>query len=80
MAPADFPLSNYGTNERQIIIAAKSGTANAPSGLTPDLHIAILDTANDKVLAVANETSDQPIQNGNPITFPAWSIRGRQPL
>lgn len=79
MAPADIVLGNFGTNERQLTIAAKTGTATTNSPATPDLAVALVDSTNGVVLAVADETSDQQITAGNPINFPQWNIRGRQP-
>ena len=80
MAPTDFTLGNFGTNERQITVAAKAGTASGTSPVTPDLVIALLDTGTTRVLAVADEQSNQPITTGNPINFPVWNVRGRQPV
>jgi hypothetical protein len=80
MNPADFVLGPFGTNERKIDVATKNATATTSSTATPDLHIALLDGNTNRVLVVADETSDQAITSGNPITFPAWEIRGRQPV
>ena len=79
MVPADIALGNFGTNERQLTIAAKTGTASSNSPSTPDLAVALVDSTNSLVLAVADETSDQQITAGNPINFSVWYIRGRQP-
>jgi hypothetical protein len=80
MGPADMVTGPFGTNERKIDVAAKTGTASSSSPVTPDLHIALVDTAGSRILAVADETSDQPVTNGNPINFPSWEIRARQPV
>jgi hypothetical protein len=80
MTGGDFTLQNFGTNERELEVATKTATATAASPATPDLHIVLLDTAGQRVLAVCDETSDQAIASGNPITFPQWSLRGRQPV
>lgn len=80
MAGGDFTLQTFGTDEREIEVAAKSGTAKADSPLTPDLHVALMDGVNSRVLVVANETSDQPVSIGNPVDFPAWIVRGKQPV
>lgn len=80
MVAADFTLGALGTYERQITVAAKSVNATVDSPATPDLHVAILDTAGSRVLAVANESSDQSVKAGNPVDFPAWTIRARQPV
>lgn len=80
MTAADLIINNYGTTERKIDVAAKQGTASAASPVSSDLHIALLDTVGQRVMAVADETSDQPVTSGNPVAFPAWELRGRQPV
>ena len=75
----DYSLANFGTYGRQLDVAEKSGSASA-SATSPDLHVAIVDVTNTKVLAVTDETSDQDITNGNPITVPTWSIKMAQPV
>ncbi|QXP88551.1 hypothetical protein [Methylococcus capsulatus] len=44
-----------------------------------DLHIALLDETNGKVLVVTDEISDQVIQTGNVITVPTWAFGLNQP-
>ena len=78
MAGGDLSLANFGTYGRQLDVAEKSGSASA-SATSPDLHVAIVDVTNTKVLAVTDETSDQDITNGNPITVPAFAIKIGQP-
>ena len=79
MVPGDFTLRAYQTDEREIEVATKSTTADvgAPS---PDLHVALLNSSQSEVLTVANETSNQPISQGNEVVFPAWIIRAKQPV
>ena len=79
MTGVDFTLQAQGTYGRQIVVAAKSGTASASSGATPDLHIALVDSTTSTVYAVTDELSDQPITSGNPITVPTWNINANQP-
>lgn len=79
MAVGDFTLGDQGVYGRQIAVASKSTTASRTSALTPDLHIALLDTVNSRVLAVTNEQSDQPITISNPLNIPAWNINCNQP-
>ena len=77
MVNGDFTLSNSGSN-RVLTTAAKSGTASASSGATPNLHVGFTDgTAN--VIWVTDETSDQVITAGNPINFPAATLTMNQP-
>ena len=78
MVAGDFTLSAYGTG-RKLTVAEKSGVASGNA--TPvDLHIAIVDVTNSKVLAVTDETSDQNITSGNPLTVPTFDIVVNQPI
>jgi len=74
----DYVLGNSGTYDRKLTVSGQTGTAsgNAPS---PDLHVAIVDTTNSDVLAVTDETTDQVITSGNPITIPTFDIIITQP-
>ncbi|MGI9571293.1 MAG: hypothetical protein ACR2PH_16500, partial [Desulfobulbia bacterium] len=56
-----------GTNAKRLTFAGKSGVATSDSS-TENLHIAIV--TGSVVLVVTNETSNQSITNGNPVTFP----------
>lgn len=80
MVPADMALGARGTLDRQITVAAKTGTATAASPPAPDLHLALVDSTGGRVLAVGNETSDQQIVNGNPIQTPQWFVIASQPV
>lgn len=80
LAGGDFTLGNQGTNGREQVVAAKSGTASAGSGGTPDLHIAIVDTVGSVVLAVTDETSDRVILTSDPINVPTFSLLMNQPV
>lgn len=73
---ADVVLSSSGSN-RVATTAAKSATASANSGATPNLHIAFHDGTN--VIWVTDETSDQQIYSGNPVSFPALTYTANQP-
>lgn len=78
MASADFTLSGADNAPRVLTTAAKSGTASASSGATPDLHIAFTDNVS-KVLWVTDETSDQVVTSGNTVNFPALTYTSGQP-
>lgn len=80
MTGTDFTLQNQGVNGREQAVGAKTGTASAGSGATPDLHVAIVDTVNSIVLVVTDETSDREVLNGDPINFPAFKIQNNQPV
>lgn len=72
----DFTGPSASGNNRTMDFNGKSGSATANSTLA-DLHIAIV--SGTEVLAVTNETSKQSITNGNPITFPLFSMDVNQP-
>lgn len=72
LVTGDFALSGADGAARVLTatLTGKSG-GNALQGLadgTP-MHIAFVDTVASKVLYVVEESSDQPITNGNPIQF-----------
>lgn len=79
MTSADFTLSGAAGAARALTAAAKSSTASANSGATPDLHIAFTDNSS-KVLWVTDETSDQVITSGNTINFPSLTYTSNQPV
>lgn len=76
---SDYTLSGADNADRVLTTAVKSGTASAPSGATPDLHFAFVDTVNSKVLWVTDETSDQVVTSGNTVNFPALTYTAKQP-
>jgi hypothetical protein len=78
MAGDDFTLSGADGAARVLTTAAKSGTATAGSGATPDLHIAFTDNA-ARVLWVTDETSDQVVTSGNTVNFPSLTYTSSQP-
>lgn len=81
LAAGDLTLGNQGTNGRQVTVAAKNiAAASAGSGASPDLHIAILNETASKVMVVTDESSDQVITAGNPISVSAWAIKANQPV
>ena len=79
MVGGDFTIATSGTYDRKLTVAEKTGTASS-SAASPDLHIAIVDVTNTKVLAVTDETSDQNITSGNPLTVPTFDIVVNQPI
>lgn len=78
VASADFTLSGADNAPRILTVAAKSGTASANSGATPNLHIAFTDNVG-KVLWVTSETSDQVVTSGNTVNFPSITYTSNQP-
>jgi hypothetical protein len=78
LVAGDFTLGNQGTG-RKLTVAEKSGTASG-SASSPDLHVAIVDAATSKVLAVTDDTGDADITIGDPKTLPTFDIRMNQPV
>jgi len=76
----DLALGNQGTLGRQVQIAAKSGTASGSSQAADDLHFAVLDDTESKVLAATDETTDQVITAGNQVHVPAHAYKYSQPV
>lgn len=72
----DFTGSQANGNNQELIFDGKSGTATSNSSVK-NLHLAI--TSGSVVLAVTNETTNQDITNGNPITFPSFTMTAQQP-
>lgn len=79
MAPADFTLASSGLDRTLTPASGKSDAAANASGGGANMHIAYLDTLTSKVLLVTEETSDQAITAGNPVTFPGPVYTARQP-
>ena len=79
LADTDLALGNQGTLGRQVQVAAKSGTASGSSSGGDNLHIAIVDETESKVLAATDETSDQVITSGNTVNVPAFALKMNQP-
>lgn len=73
LVTGDFTLSNGAASARTITAAINGKAAgNALLGTvngTDNMRIAFVDTANSKVLWVVEETTDQSITLGNPVTF-----------
>lgn len=78
MTGTDYTLSGSDNAPRVLTVAAKTGTASANSGATPNLHIAFTDNVS-KVLWVTDETSDQVVTSGNTINFPSLTYTSSQP-
>lgn len=73
----DFTGPTASGVDQQLTFSGKAGTATATDATPTDLHIALIDDS--IVYAVTNETSDQPINSGNPVTFPAFYMQASQP-
>lgn len=79
MASGDFTLGSSGSNRTLTTASGKQDASANASGGGAAMHIAFLDTLNSKVLWVTEETSDQTITAGNPVTFPSLVYTAEQP-
>lgn len=79
LVDADFTLGSSGNNRTLTFASGKQDASANNSGGGATMHIAFLDTVNSKVLWVTEETSDQAIVAGNPVTFPALVYTSNQP-
>ncbi len=77
MTSSDFTIAPSGSNQA-LSVAAKTGTASADSGSTPDLHIAFTD-GSANVIWVTDETSNVVVANGQIVNFPAVAYTANQP-
>jgi len=73
------PVASTAPLDRKLTFNGATGAASGDSSGSPDLHIAIVNTSGSKVLAVTDETSDQVINDLNPITFPSFFLETKQP-
>lgn len=71
MVAADFVASTSGVHRRQTV-AAKAVTLSASSGAGPNLHIAIVDSVNNVVWDVTDETTDQVLTSPGTFNVPSW--------
>lgn len=80
MASGDFTLAGASGAARTCTTASgKQDAAANASGGGASMHIAFLNTTGSEVLWVTDETSDQTITIGNPITFPSLVYTSNQP-
>jgi hypothetical protein len=81
MIPADYTLGNGSASARTLTTPSnKSANAAQASGASPNLHFAFVDTTTSRVLWATDETTDQVIGLGNPITFPSLVYTSNQPV
>lgn len=80
MAPGDFTVADRTGGGRECTVSAKSGVTADDDAAAPDLHIAVIDTVNSKLLVVTDETSDQAITSGNTVNFPSWAFGFPDPV
>jgi hypothetical protein len=78
--PTDYTLGNQATTGRQVTTPAKTPNASASSQAGDNLHFAYLDDTGSRVLAVTDETTDQPITSGNQVNIPSLALKMNQPV
>lgn len=76
MAPADFTLAAGDVSGRKLTVAAKTDVAVGTEGTIN--HVALVDTANTKLLYVTTSAS-QAITLGGFVDFPEWDIEIADP-
>ncbi len=79
MASGDFTLGSSGSDRTLTSAAGKQDAAANATGGGATTHFAFVDTVNSKVLWVSEETTDQTIYAGNPVTFPSLVYTAKQP-
>ena len=80
LSSVDFTIATHNTLDRKCTLASKSGTAvKTSSGVAGNSKVVILDTVNQKVLSVHNETSGQVFTLGNTVTIPVVVDTSLQP-
>lgn len=76
LAAGDLVLGADGTSGRKVQVGSKNiAAASAGSGASPDLHIAIVNETASAVNVVTDETTNQVITAGNPITVPTFAFK-----
>ena len=70
--PASDATLGAATGGRKVAIASKTGEVAVGTAGSENLHLAIYDGT--RLLAVTDETSDQQLTLGNPITLPTFDI------
>lgn len=77
MVIGDMTLGSSGL-DRTLTLASKAGTAVATAAGPHDLHLVYVDAT--RILHATDETSDQGITSGNPVTFPQIVVTANQPV
>ena len=74
---------NIASNTATVLTVDSAWTTNPDATsvykIVDDLHFCFVDTTNSKVLWVTDETTDQTITSGNPVTFPSLVYTANQP-
>lgn len=77
MASGDFTIGNGDVSGRKMTVGQKSAVAIDESGTAS--HVALLDSANSKLLYVTTCTN-QALTKGGTVTFPAWDAEMADPV
>lgn len=79
LASADFVQSGAAGQPRVTTVGAKSLPITALSGLSPDSHIAIVDSVASAVLIVTKDAANSVLLTINILSVPAWTWSIPQP-
>jgi hypothetical protein len=75
MIASDFAIEDVpAAAGRRIRVDTKTVTMTDDSGASPDIHVAILDTSAEKVLAVNDESTDVEMLTDDVFHIPVWYI------
>jgi len=81
LTAANVPITGAAGAARVMTFAqVAGGNATGAAAGGSNLHLAIVDSTTSEVLLVTNETTDQQIVSGNPLTFPSWTYTVPQPV
>lgn len=83
MTASDLVITSSGSDRVLTTAAGKQDAAANASNTTGQgagNHIVFLNTAGSEVLWATEETSDQDIVSGNPVTFPSLTYTAKQPV
>jgi hypothetical protein len=75
MTSGSFTGPTASGQNRVLTVSQQTGTASATLAAGGgNLHVVLVDVGGTKVWAATDETTEQAITSGNPITFPSWTI------
>jgi len=78
VAAGDVSIADKTGGGREVTVATKAGAAQATIAAGFNLHYALY--ADTRLLMVSDETSDQALTSGNPITFPEFKFGFNDPI
>ncbi len=78
MGPADFAKAEGDVSGRKVTMAEKAGVAVDVAGVAD--HVALLDTANSRLLYVTTTDAPQPLPLPGTLTFEPWTVEIGDPV